>query len=193
MTANRSTPPPPGSAVPALTCAHEPLVLDFHLFACIGSYRREFHAVHKFQPIIIRYLPNLHLRKWLIQTCSSIQGTVESVFISRFIVNNIAPKLQKCWRQKIVFKIIFKESAKTNKFLLQSAFYIFNGRTCKVLSFYDLLKFYCEFCCPNPHHPLFIQANQVKLIVISFSRKDSLFQLNWQPNKHSSELNSWCI
>ena len=47
----------------------------------------------------------------LLNKCSSIQGTqvtVESVFISRFTMNNIAPKLQKCWIHKIAFKIISK-------------------------------------------------------------------------------------
>ena len=34
--------------------------------------------------------------------------TSESVFISRFTMNNIAPKLQKCWTQKVVFKIVSK-------------------------------------------------------------------------------------
>ena len=45
------------------------------------------------------------------QTCSSIQGTqitMESVFISRFTMNNIVPKLQKCWTRKIAFHIISK-------------------------------------------------------------------------------------
>ena len=37
-------------------------------------------------------------------------------------MNNIAPKLQKCWTHKIAFKIISK-NAKATKFLLQSAFY----------------------------------------------------------------------
>ena len=36
------------------------------------------------------------------------QITVESVFKSRFTMNNIVPKLQKCWTQKIAFKIISK-------------------------------------------------------------------------------------
>ena len=39
------------------------------------------------------------------------QITAESVFISRFTANSIAPKLQKCWTHK---------SAKAIKFLLQS-------------------------------------------------------------------------
>ena len=37
-------------------------------------------------------------------------------------MNNIAPKLQQCYTQKIAFKIIFL-NAKATKFLLQSAFY----------------------------------------------------------------------
>ena len=53
------------------------------------------------------------------------QITVESVFISRFTMNNIAPKLQKCWTHKIAFKI------------LELAFYTPEGHTCKVLPFYD--------------------------------------------------------
>ena len=80
------------------TCVHKRLILDFHLFAQIGSYMREFQTVHKIQPINIRYLPNLQFFKenGSYQTCSSIQGTritVESVFISGFTMNNIAPKL----------------------------------------------------------------------------------------------------
>ena len=47
------------------------------------------------------------------------QITVESVFISRFAMHNIAPKLQKYWTHKIAFRII--KNAKATKFLLQSA------------------------------------------------------------------------
>ena len=39
---------------------------------------------------------------------------MESVFTSRFTINNIAPKLQKCWTQKIAFKIIPKIPKKPN-------------------------------------------------------------------------------
>ena len=41
---------------------------------------------------------------------SSIQRTqtVESVFISRFTMNNIAPKLKKIWTHNFAFKIISK-------------------------------------------------------------------------------------
>ena len=46
-------------------------------------------------------------------------------------MNNIAAKLQKCCTRKIAFKIILK-NAKATKFLLQSAFYISKGSTCKV-------------------------------------------------------------
>ena len=49
------------------------------------------------------------------------QITGESVFISRFTMNNIAPKLQKCWTHKIALKSY--KNAKVTKFLLQSAFY----------------------------------------------------------------------
>ena len=48
-----------------------------------------------------------------------IQGTqitVESVFISRFTMNNIAPKLQKCWTHKIAFKIVSKMLKQPNFF-----------------------------------------------------------------------------
>ena len=46
-----------------------------------------------------------------LQTCSIIQGkqiTMESAFINKFTMNNIAPKLQKCWTHKIAFNIIKK-------------------------------------------------------------------------------------
>ena len=61
----------------------------------------------------INYFPNLQFFKenGSQQTCYIVQGTqitVESVFISRFTMNNFAPKLQKCWRRKIVFKILSK-------------------------------------------------------------------------------------
>ena len=84
-------------------------------------HRREFQTVHKIQPINIRYLPNLQFLKenGSYQRCSSIQGTqvaVESVFISRFTMNNIAPKLQKCWTHKIAFKIISKMLKQPNFF-----------------------------------------------------------------------------
>ena len=35
-------------------------------------------------------------------------GVQMTVFISRFAMNNIAPKLQKCWTHEIAFKIISK-------------------------------------------------------------------------------------
>ena len=56
------------------------------------------------------------------QARSSIQGTqitVESLFVSRFTMNNIAPKLQKCWRYKISFKIISKMLKQPNFFYFQ--------------------------------------------------------------------------
>ena len=53
---------------------------------------------------------------------------VESIFINRFTMNNIAPKLQKCWTHKI---------AKATKLVFQSAFYTSKGSTCKVSPFYD--------------------------------------------------------
>ena len=55
-------------------------------------------------------------------TCSSIQGTqttVESVFISRFTMNNIALKLQKYWTHKIALKIISKRLKQPNFFYSQ--------------------------------------------------------------------------
>ena len=53
------------------------------------------------------------------RTLESIQGTqitVESVFISRFTMNNIAPKLQKRWTHKIAFKIVSKMLKQPNSF-----------------------------------------------------------------------------
>ena len=104
----------------ARSCVHKRLVFDFHLFAKIGRKRREFQTVHKFQPINIRYLLKLHFFfNGSYQTCSSIQGTqitLESVFISRFTMNNIAPKLQKRWTHKFAFKIISKMLKQPNFF-----------------------------------------------------------------------------
>ena len=40
-------------------------------------------------------------------------------FISRFTMNNIAPKLQKCWTHKIAFKIISKMLKQPNFFYSQ--------------------------------------------------------------------------
>ena len=81
------------------------------------------------------------------QTCSSIQGTqitVESVFISRFPMNNIAPNLQKCWTHKIAFKIISEMLKQPNFFQSQS-----KGSTCKVLPFSNFwFKLYDKFCSP---------------------------------------------
>ena len=62
---------------------------------------REFQTVHKIQTIYLRYFSNLQVFKenGSLKTCSSVQGTqitAESVFESRFTMNNIAPKLQKC-------------------------------------------------------------------------------------------------
>ena len=42
--------------------------------------------------------------------------TVESVFLSRYRMNNIAPKLQKCWTHKIAFKIKQKMLKQPNFF-----------------------------------------------------------------------------
>ena len=41
------------------TCMYKRLALDFHLFALIGSWTREFQKLHKIQPISIKYLSNL--------------------------------------------------------------------------------------------------------------------------------------
>ena len=63
-------------------------------------------------------------------------------------MNNIAPKLQKCWTHKIVFKIISKMLKQPN--FLQSAFYASKGSTCKVLPFYDFwLSFIISSVAPN--------------------------------------------
>ena len=64
-------------------------------------------------------------------------------------MNNIAPKLQKCWTQNCLQNRI--KNAKAAKFLLQSAFYTSNENACKVLPFYDFwIKFYDKFCSPYP-------------------------------------------
>ena len=47
------------------------------------------------------------------------QITVESVFISRFAMNNIAPKLKRWWTQKIVFNVILKMIKQPNFFYSQ--------------------------------------------------------------------------
>ena len=57
-----------------------------------------------------------------VQTISSIQGTqitVRSVFKNRFTMNNIPPKLLKCWTHKIAFKIISKTLKQSNVFYSQ--------------------------------------------------------------------------
>ena len=103
----------------ARTCVHKRSVLDFHLFALIGTYRREFQTVHKIQPINIRYLPNLQFfKKWLISNMlKHTRNTNNSgIFISRFTMNTITPKLQTCWTQKIAFKIISKMPKQPNFF-----------------------------------------------------------------------------
>ena len=65
-------------------------------------------------------------------------------------MNNIAPKLQKCWTQKIRLQNYFK-NAKTTKLLLELAFHTSEGHTCKVLSFYDFwFMFNDKFCSPYP-------------------------------------------
>ena len=77
---------------------------------------------------------------------------MESVFISRFTMNNIAPKLQKCWTHKIAFKSISKMlKSKRTKFLLELAFYTSEGHICKVLSFHDFwFTVNDKFCSPCP-------------------------------------------
>ena len=44
---------------------------------------------------------------------------MESVFISRCTINNIAPNLQKCWTHKIAFKMITKMLKQPNFFYSQ--------------------------------------------------------------------------
>ena len=69
---------------------------------------------------------------------ASIQGTqitMESVFLNRFTMNSIAPKLQKCLTQKIVPKII-------SKMLKQPSFFYSQPST--------LAKFYDNFCSLYP-------------------------------------------
>ena len=69
---------------------------------------------------------------------------MESVFLSRFTMNNIAPKLQKCWTHKIAFKIIFKTLKQPNFFLLYF-------HRMHLQSFIFLrVKFYDTFCSPYP-------------------------------------------
>ena len=77
------------------TCVHQPLSLSF------SFYLIEFHTGHKIQPINIKYLPNLQFlskmaHKKHTQTYKEHKKTVESVFASRFTMNNIVSKLQKC-------------------------------------------------------------------------------------------------
>ena len=62
------------------------------------------------------------------------------------LMNNIAPKLQKNAGHTKLTSASFK-NAKATKFLLQSAFYAFKARTCKVLPFYNFwFKFYDKLC-----------------------------------------------
>ena len=44
---------------------------------------------------------------------------MEFVFISRYTINNIAPKLQKCWTHKIAFNIVSKMLKQPNFFYSQ--------------------------------------------------------------------------
>ena len=104
---------------------------------------REFQTVPKDQPVHIRYLPNLHILKenGSYQTYSNIQGTqitMESVFISRFTMNNIvlSTKTSKMLDAQDCLQNHIK-NAKATKFLSKSAFYTTKGSTCKVLPFYD--------------------------------------------------------
>ena len=83
----------------------------------------EFQTVHKFQSIDIKYLLNLQFFRKMVHSkhtqAKKEQKTVESVFISRFTMNNIAPKMQKCWTLKIAFKIISKMLKQPNFFYSQ--------------------------------------------------------------------------
>ena len=64
-------------------------------------------------------------------------------------MNNIEPKLQKCWTLKIAFKIISKMLKQPN--FSELAFYTSEGHTYKVLSFYDFwFTFNDKFCSPYP-------------------------------------------
>ena len=74
-----------------------------------------------------------------IKTCSSTQGTqitLESVFISRFTINNVAPKLQKCWTHKIALKILLKMLKQLN---------FFHGQPSTLPKFYPSTTFDLSF------------------------------------------------
>ena len=76
---------------------------------------------------------------------------MESVCISRFTMNNIAPILEKCWTHKIAFKIISKMPKQANFFYSQpSTLTLPKVSTCKVLLFYNFwFTFYGKSVAPT--------------------------------------------
>ena len=88
--------------------------------------------------------------KWLITNMSKrtrTQITVESVFITRFTMNNIAQKLQICWTHKIVFNAISKMLKQPNVFYSQLSAFIKDASV--NFTFLRLwFTFYGKFCSP---------------------------------------------
>ena len=86
-------------------------------------------------------------RKWLITNMLKYSRNTNNSgirFISRFTMNNISPKLQKCWTLKIASKTMSKMLS--NQISFTVAFYTCKGRTCKVLHFQGFwFMFYDKF------------------------------------------------
>ena len=62
-------------------------------------------------------------------------------------MNNIAPKLQKCWAQKIAFKIVPKMLKQSNFIHSQPSTLLKEA----LAKFYDFwFDFYDKFCGPHP-------------------------------------------
>ena len=99
---------------------------------------------------------NFFKRKWLITNMLKYTRNTNNSgirFISRFTMNNIAPKLQKCWTHKISF--IYRSYKKILK--QQNLFYSQPSTLPKeafakfYLSIYNFwFKFYDNFCVPYP-------------------------------------------
>ena len=84
-----------------------------------------------------------------------ITRTMESIFISRFTVNNIAQNLQQCWTHKTAFKIIY--ICQSNQISFTVSLPHFQRTHMQSFTFLRLLfKFHDKFCSPLPDRRLLI-------------------------------------
>ena len=94
-------------------------------------------------------------------------------FVSRFTMNDIAPKLQKCWTHKIAFKIISKTLKQPNFFYSQPSTFPKEA----LANFYlpTTTTFYETFC--SLHHLTCIKITRLETVSCEFWHSNVIFDL----------------